>query len=69
MGWNPETYSYCCGCPHYESIGQYIYELSRPAKRKCKHLQRCRRVAELAKKTELDGQMTLGDLAAHKKGG
>lgn len=69
MGWNPETYSYRCGCPHYESIGQYIYELSRPAKRKCKHLQCCRRVAELAKKTELDGQMTLGDLAAHKKGG
>ena len=68
MGWNPETYAYCCGCPHYESVGQFIYELSSPAKRKCRHLQRCRRVAEFEKKTERGVQMTFGDLDAREKG-
>lgn len=45
MSWNPETQDYCRNCNCYQSIGTYIYELERsPAKRKCKHLARCKRV-------------------------
>lgn len=69
MGWNPETHDYCHGCGHYESVGMYLYELkSSPAKRKCKHLTRCGRVAGFVKNMELGVQLSMDDLARQKKG-
>lgn len=64
MEWNPKTYDFCHGCSHYESVGTYIYQLSSPAKRKCKHLARCRRVAKLVENMELGVQMSVWDQTA-----
>lgn len=67
MEWNPETHDYCHGCPNYESVGNYIYQLqSSAAKRKCKHLSRCGRVAKFVKKMELGAQMSIFDLGKGK---
>ena len=68
MGWNPETYDFCFGCSCYESVGTYIYELSSLAKRKCKHLARCRRVAKFVENKELGVQMSVWDQATRKEG-
>lgn len=68
MEGNPKTYAFCQGCGHYESVGTYLYQLSSPAKRKCKHLARCRRVAEFVKSTELGVQMSVWGLEPQKKG-
>lgn len=67
MGWNPETHDYCHGCTNYESVGNYIYELKRsPAKRKCKHLPRCGRVAQFVKNMKLGIQTSMLDLDNQK---
>lgn len=43
MNWNPEKKPYCKGCPHYQCIGNYIYELERdPKMRLCRHTSRCK---------------------------
>lgn len=48
MEWNPITHPYCRGCPFYQSVGQFIYELERdPSKRKCKFLRQCGRIAKM----------------------
>lgn len=68
MNWNPKTHDFCYDCGHYESVGTYIYELSNPAKRKCKHLARCCRVAKFIEKKELGIQMSIWDQALQKRG-
>ena len=68
MGWNPETYDFCHGCSHYESVGQYVYEMNSAAKRRCKHLARCRRVAETVKKFDKGQQMVMDNVFTHQKG-
>lgn len=60
MDWNPETQAYCRNCNCYQAIGTYIYELERdPAKRKCKHLARCKRVADFIRSSSFGEQMTI----------
>lgn len=69
MEWNPKTHDYCHGCCHYEPTGDYVYQLqSNPAKRKCKHLARCGRVANFLMNADFGVQMSLGDLTEKKKG-
>lgn len=69
MGWNPVAHDYCYGCSHYEAVGTYPYELkSSLAKRKCKHLTRCGRVANFVEKMELGTQVSLNDITSQKKG-
>ena len=69
MNWNPNTHDYCRGCSHYEAVGEYVYQLqSSPAKRKCRHLARCGRVATFLKSTDFGVQMSLGDLTKKMKG-
>jgi len=60
MSWNPEARDYCRNCNCYEAIGTYIYELERsPAKRKCKHLARCKRVADFVRSSSFGEQMSM----------
>ena len=50
---NPAYRPYCYGCPHYQGVGQFAYELERdPAARKCRHLARCKWVHDKTKKEE-----------------
>lgn len=56
---NPETYSFCCGCPNYEPCAAYAYQLSSPAKRKCRHLQRCKRAVDVAEKSRPVEQLSI----------
>lgn len=49
MGWNPEKKPYCKGCPNYEAMGRYVYELERdPKMRECRHAGRCKRVHDVS---------------------
>lgn len=57
---NPVTQEYCVQCRFYEALAEYPYQLSSPAKQKCRHLERCQRVAELVKKTDHGQQLDRG---------
>ncbi|MPM29317.1 hypothetical protein SDC9_75857 [bioreactor metagenome] len=54
---NPETYDFCHQCRFYEAVADYDYQLSSPGKRKCRHLNRCRRVEEIARSSYSGTQM------------
>lgn len=57
--WNPNTKPYCISCRFYEAKGFYTWEIKEKAdNRKCKHLQRCFRVSELASKNDKQISMT-----------
>lgn len=56
---NPVSQEYCFQCRFYEALAEYPYQLSSPAKQKCRHLERCQRVAELVKKTDRGQQLDL----------
>ena len=56
---NPETYPYCNQCPNYEAVAQFHYELSSPAKRRCRHLCACKRVADYMKRCDHGQQLSL----------
>ena len=64
---NPETHDYCHQCRLYEAVAEYDYQLSSPAKRKCRHLERCRRVAEIVRSSYSGEQMNLAELPTEKR--
>lgn len=69
MDWNPKTHEYCRGCSYYEAVGSYVYQLQNtPAKRKCKHLARCGRVAKLIENMELGVQLSLDTANGSQRG-
>lgn len=63
---NPVTCEYCLQCRFYEALADYPYQLSSPAKQKCRHLERCQRVAEFVKKTDHGQQLNLFSAANRK---
>lgn len=56
---NPVTHEYCYQCRLYEPVAAYPYQLSSPAMQKCRHLERCQRVAEFMKHTDHGQQLDL----------
>ncbi len=59
---NPITKPYCQDCKYWEPVGFYRFEREAdPNKRKCKHLQICKRVYQIATESR---QMQLSDFIA-----
>lgn len=56
---NPVTHDYCFQCRFYEPVADYAYQLTSPAKQRCRHLGQCQRVAELVKKSDHGEQLDL----------
>ena len=53
---NPAYRPYCYGCPHYQGVGRVLYNLEDNIKaRECKHIARCERVYDKAKKEVPNG--------------
>ena len=53
---NPAYRPYCYGCPHYQGVGRVLYKLEDNIKaRECKHIARCERVYDKAKKEVPNG--------------